>query len=204
MKISKYSDLSAGQRKALFEISISGARNALGSLGMLINRPVELTDVQADIFRWMDLLDVFGGPERRYISILLNMHGDLVNGSFLFLLELEQAAELVNEVFGDMNMGASEEMDAMKQSFLCEMGNILANAYVNTLAEQVDQSVETSTPEFCLDMIGAILGEASLEYMDAEECVLRLENRYACPQAKFSLHVLFFPSINSLLNLCHV
>ena len=148
-------NLSLLQLDALREVGNVGAGNAATALSQIINRKIDMTVPKVAILPLGDVPDVVGGPEIMVAGVYLRVFGPAPS-SILFLLPRESAFALVDMLMG-RERGMTEHLDAMDESALLEIGNILAGAYLNALSFFTKFTLLPSIPALAMDMAGAIL-----------------------------------------------
>lgn len=147
--------LSSLQLDALKEVGNVGAGNAATALSQIINRKIDMTVPQVAILPLGEVPDVVGGPEIMVAGVFLRVFGPAPS-SILFLLPRDSAFALVDMLMG-RERGLTHHLDAMDESALLEIGNILAGAYLNALSFFTRFTLLPSIPALAMDMAGAIL-----------------------------------------------
>lgn len=143
------------QLDALKEVGNVGAGNAATALSQIINRKIDMTVPEVAILPLGDVPDVVGGPDIMVAGVYLRVFGPAPS-SILFLLPRDSAFALVDMLMG-RERGLTNTLDAMDESALLEIGNILAGAYLNALSHFTRFTLLPSIPALAMDMAGAIL-----------------------------------------------
>jgi len=147
-------NLSLIQLDALKEIGNVGAGNSATALSQLINRKIDMTVPQIAIMPLGDVPDVVGGADAMVAGVFLRVYGPAPS-SILFLLPRDSAFALVDMLMGREH-GTTISLNAMDESALMEIGNILAGAYLNALSHFTKLTLLPSIPSLAIDMAGAI------------------------------------------------
>lgn len=147
--------LTSIQLDALKEVGNVGAGNAATALSQIINRKIDMTVPEVSILPLGDVPDVVGGPDIMVAGVYLRVFGPAPS-SILFLLPRDSAFALVDMLMG-RERGQTHLLDAMDESALLEIGNILAGAYLNALSYFTRFTLLPSIPALAMDMAGAIL-----------------------------------------------
>ena len=80
------------------------------------------------------LPDRLGDMEQLTVSVLLELQGD-IEGLFVFLAEPEFASAILEKIGAGPMCAETFGEDAMRDSALAELGNIMCSAYVDALCE---------------------------------------------------------------------
>jgi len=168
--------LSPVQLDALREIGNVGAGNAATALSQVIRRKIDMTVPRVSILPLTDVPDAIGGPEAMVAGVYLRVFGP-APGSILFLLPRESAFYMVDMLMG-RNKGDTQFLNDMDESALMEIGNILAGAYLNSLACFTHLTLLPSIPALALDMAGAILSVILIQLGQMGDHALVIETQF--------------------------
>ncbi|WP_284139973.1 MULTISPECIES: chemotaxis protein CheC [unclassified Virgibacillus] len=153
-----FNQLTSMQKDVLREIGNIGAGNAATSLSKLLNKKIDMQVPAVNIVAFDEVMDLLGGPENLIVAIMFRIHGD-APGTVFFILSMEEAVELVNEVTGnEITLYDDDQVpNDLAISALQEIGNILTGSYLSALSDFTDLDLHPSIPYFGIDMAGAIL-----------------------------------------------
>lgn len=168
--------LTSIQLDALREVGNVGAGNAATALSQIINRKIDMTVPEVSILPLGDVPDVVGGPDVMVAGVFLRVFGPAPS-SILFLLPKESAFALVDMLMG-RERGSNEVLDAMDESALLEIGNILAGAYLNALSFFTKFTLLPSIPALAMDMAGAILSVILIQLGQMGDHALVIETEF--------------------------
>lgn len=190
-----YDDLNNMQLDVLKELGNIGAGNAVTALSSLINQKVDMATPKVNILDFKDVANVLGGEEREVAAVLLNVTGD-VNGIMMFVLDFPDAQRLVNLLMG---MKKTDDMlSEMQISALQEIGNIIAGAYLNSLAQLTNKKMIASVPYLAMDMAGAILSVPAIEFGKIGDTVLLIQTDFGDEVDKVQGYFIFVPDMDSI------
>ncbi len=192
----RYEDLSAFHMDVLREIGNIGAGNAATALSVMLGQPIDMTLPKVNLLEFNDVADAVGGPEALTYGVLLNLHGD-IDGMIMFLLNRDFAHLILNILMG----GAYEsfdEMDELALSAIQEVGNILAAAYVKSIAELTGLFINVSVPQVSIDMAGALLSVPIIKFGTVGDKVLFIEENFQSPTQSVMSHMILFAEMKSL------
>lgn len=156
----------------LREIGNIGAGNAATALADMINKRIDMNVPSVKILDFSDVSSVLGGEEIVVSGVYFEVDGD-INGSIMFLIDLDSAKVLTNILMGRDDY--SKEFDEMDRSALQEIGNILSGAYISSLSSLTNLNIKISIPALCIDMAGAILSVPAIQFGYIGDKVLLIE-----------------------------
>lgn len=189
-------NLSSIQLDALKEIGNVGAGNSATALSQLISRKIDMTVPQIAIMPLGDVPDVVGGPDVMVAGVYLRVYGPAPS-SILFLLPRDSAYYLVDMLMG-REQGHTTSLDAMDESALMEIGNILAGAYLNALSHFTKLTLLPSIPALAMDMAGAILSVILIQLGEMGDHALVIETEFTTENDGVKGHFFLIPDPGSL------
>lgn len=178
----------------LKEIGNIGAGNAATALAKMIDKKVDMKVPKVSILEFKEVPELLGGEETQVCGIFFKIEGD-INGSIMFLLEMESAFNLI-----DLLMPREEHlMDEFTYSALQEIGNILSGSYVASLSGLTNLNMHISVPSLCIDMAGAILSVPAIHFGQIGDKILIIENQFIEPDENEAVRGFFFliPDVES-------
>lgn len=188
-----YTQLSALQLDALKEVSNIGAGNAATALSQLLNRKIDMTVPSVNVIDFMDIYN-FVSEEELVAAVLVKVLGD-APGNILFVFEKAIASNII-EVLTGMK---EDEFSEMGNSVLCEIGNIISAAYMNSIARLTNLSIMPSVPAVAFDMLSAILSSTFVESAQYSDSVLEIETMLLGEDSEnIGGHFYFVPNPGSL------
>ncbi len=184
-------NLSALQLDALREVGNIGAGNSATALSKMLNRRVSMSVPKAQIVP-LHMVHELVGPETPVWAIYLQMDGDL-HGHLLFLLPSDRAAVMVDLLI-NRPPGTTTVIDAMAESALAEVGNILTSNYLIAMGSFVNMDLHPSPPLTANDMAGAVVDSVVAQLAADTDSVLALETELSIAEANGLVGYLFmFP-----------
>lgn len=158
----------------LKEVGNIGAGNATTALAKMLNKKIDMNVPKVNVLDFNDVADLIGGAETLVCSIFFKIEGDL-NGSIMFLLEIESSKTLINLL---MSGYQANEIDEFAKSALNEIGNILSGAYVSSLSGLTGLNMKISVPSLAIDMAGAILSVPAIQFGQVSDKILIIETEF--------------------------
>jgi chemotaxis protein CheC len=108
----------------------------------------------------------------------------------LFVFPYDQALRL-SKMFLRKSHGDQEDMDENDQAAICEIGNILACAYLNAISKFIEIPLIPSPPGLAVDMLGAILEFPASIIGDRSDLALVIESKFIYDKEEFPGLILF-------------
>jgi chemotaxis protein CheC len=191
-------DLKESQLDGLREVANIGAGHAATALSQMTNRTIMITVPQVKVKPLEDAGDMLGPPDQVVASVLMHMMGDLTGRAML--LFPEPAALILCDYLFRRERGTTTAFGEMEQSSLKEAGNILASAYLNALSDFMGMMLVPSVPSLVIDLSGAILTSAHLNFGHDREYALCVETSFRSEGSTESMagHFLLLPDLASL------
>jgi chemotaxis protein CheC len=179
---------------ALREVANIGAGHAATALSQLTGRRIPSVHVS----RLEDAPRLFGEPDQVVAAVLMHFLGDLT-GRTLLLFEREGAYRLSDLLLG-RPAGQTQAFGEMEQSSIKETANILTGAYMNALSDFLGMMLLPSVPSMAVDLAGAILSGAYLNFSPDREYVICLDTRFHFTETGTTLvgHFMMLPDAASL------
>ncbi|HVD33948.1 MAG TPA: chemotaxis protein CheC [Gemmatimonadales bacterium] len=191
-------DLKESQLDAMREVANIGAGHAATALSQMTNRTIMISVPRVKIKPLEDAGDMLGPPDQVVASVLMHMMGDLTGRAML--LFPEPAALVLCDYLFRRERGTTTGFGEMEQSSLKEAGNILASAYLNALSDFMGMMLVPSVPSLVIDLSGAILTSAHLNFGHDREYALCVETSFRSEGSTESMagHFLLLPDLASL------
>lgn len=183
------------QLDALREVANTGSGHAAGDLSEMLGHSFEISVPRAVVTDLADAVDVLGGAGTEVSAVGIRVGGD-VEAMLVAMFTPEQADNLCSL----LGFEASSDMG---QSVLQEVGNVLACAYANVLAEMSGISWEVHPPDVLNDMLGSIVSSLVAATSRDITNVLLIDSTLSVNDADAQMSVIFVPyddGIEQLLN----
>ena len=137
--------LSELELDALTELVNIGVSRAAASLGAMVGEQVLLSVPAVAIVSRARAADLLGGTRRDLlVAVRQAFHGD-VSGRALLIFPEKNSLELVRAVAGE-RLSLEDILD-LEHEALAEIGNIILNACIATVANLLERSLTMSLPE---------------------------------------------------------
>lgn len=187
---------SLSQLDLLKEIGTIGAGKAATALADLLTERVEISVPQANIIPLENISNLFGGMERLFFVLDMEIKGD-VSGRIFLLFSPDDAKYLTGALLGKPKEQLEFD-DDMFQSALKESANIICGSYISALAEMTNLKMLSSVPSLALDMVGAILDFIFIQIAQYSEEALFIKTDLKVRGLNLEGLFLFFPHQESL------
>ena len=188
------------QLDVLREIGNIGAGNAVTALATMLDRPIDMSVPEVQIVPFNEIVSIMKGPENLAVGQLVELSGDL-SGHILLILGIEDAYEIASTALG-VEIEVPEnpkslDLDEVGISALTEMANILVGSYLSAICELTNLNVTPSIPYMAVDMVGAIISIAAVEYGKVGDAALFLKTQFSDIKEDLAGHFFLLPDAES-------
>src|SRR3989339_725711 len=182
---------------ALREFISVGTGHAATALSKLIDKDISVKIPHLNLVPVGEVPGKLGGPDLAIVGLYFKVYGD-IEGSILLFFPQDTANTLLTFLMAGLPRSDGAEFDVMAQSALMELGNILANSYVNALARMMDAQILISVPYFSSDALGAVVDFLLIEVAQAGDYALLMDTVIDSPGEKLAGNFIIFPDTPSL------
>ena len=191
-------NLKALQLDALREVANIGAGHAATALSQLTDRTIMISVPEITVSRLEDVPDLVGDVDDPVVAILMHMLGDLTGRTLVFMPEDD--AKILCDLIHKRELGTTVAFGEFEESSLRETANILAGAYLSALAEFLGMMLLPSVPSLVIDLAGAVLTTAYLNFGQDRDFVLCVHTdlEFRDERRRLSGHFLLLPDVASL------
>ncbi|RIX47552.1 MAG: chemotaxis protein CheC [Rhodocyclales bacterium GT-UBC] len=183
------------QRDALGEMFNIGVGRAAASLSQIVSDEVLLTAPEVIVVRRDQAATMLIDAELRQFSMVSQNFSGPFDAQALLVFPESNALEIVRLMVGPHM--SIEELAEFEQEAMCEVGNIILNACMSSLADLFRISFESTLP---LHRFGDSESLPLLEG-DEEQMVLILQVDMIISQQRIQGHILFLLSVSSMQSL---
>jgi chemotaxis protein CheC len=186
------------QLDALKEVANIGAGHAATALSQMTNRTIMISVPEVNVRPLEEVATLLGPPDGVVAAVLMQMMGDLT-GRTLVLFPEASARRLCDILFRRAP-GTTAAFEAMEQSGLKEVGNILVSAYMNALSDFMGMMLVPSVPSLEIDLSAAVLTTTWLNFGHERDFVFCVETSFQVGGESDRLegHFLLLPDMVSL------
>ena len=187
------------------EIGNIGAGNAASALAGLLNRRITMSVPDASVVPFNNLMNILDGPETLVSGMLVVFSGDL-SGYIMLLLGMKDAMAMVSHALEQPVRDTATpgfDLNEMERDTLVEIANILVGSFLSAISAMSGLRVVPSVPQIAVDMLGALVSIAAIEYGGIGDTVLFLRTQFNDPDGEIAGHFFLIPdykSYNILLN----
>jgi chemotaxis protein CheC len=200
------SHVNPAQIDAFREIGNIGAGNAVTALSDILGRRIVMEIPDVAVVPFGSIVDALDGPEMPVAGVLVGISGDL-DGYMLLILRLEDAHKIASCAIGAAGPPAAAERSAaepaapqlgeMERSAVTEIANILTGAFLTAVGAQTGLEVRPTVPHMAVDMMGAIISVAIVDYGMIGDSVLLLKTRFSDNDMNVNGHFFLIPDYKS-------
>ena len=181
------------------EIGNIGAGNATTALAGLLNRKISMSVPDASEVPFNTIVNILDGPETLVAGLLISFTGDL-NGYILLILGMNDAMAMVAQALGQpLHDSASPgfTLSDMERDAILEISNIIVGSFLTSISAFTGLKMTPAVPQISVDMLGAIISIATIEYGRIGDTVLFLKTQFNDLEGDVSGHFFLIPDYNS-------
>ena len=181
------------------EIGNIGAGHAASALANILNRRISMSVPEASVLPFNDIVDVMHGPETLVAGVLIDISGDL-NGYILLLLDMDDALAMVTQALQEPLRDTKDpdfELNELEKDTLLEIANILVGSFLSAISSFSGLGSVPAVPQLAIDMLGAIMSIAMIEYGKIGESALFLKTQFNDLAGDINGHFFLIPDYNS-------
>ena len=156
----------------MLKINEQAALNASRALSKLIDRPVSVEILNAEVKKVEELGSIIG-PEENVVGIYLPITGDVL-GAALLLFPEENALSLC-DLLAKREPGKTRKLTKPDESALKDVGNIISANYMTVLPNMLNVNMIEHTPSFTLDIFRSLLGQIITKFARDTEKALTIQ-----------------------------
>lgn len=146
----------AVRAQALQTIAVNGSFNASRAMSKWLKRGVKIS---TEGFTKIPLAEA--GNQFDESAPIVTLHlplSEQMHGHSILAMTEPHAMRLADLLLGE-RPGTTKELGELEQSSLCETGNIVSSAFVNSWSNWLDICVEPASPQLVIDLPSAVFGE---------------------------------------------
>ena len=183
------------------EIGNIGAGNAASALAGILNKKIVMSVPEAEVVPFSAIRDVLNGPETPVAGVLIAISGQL-DGYILLLLEMKDAMSMVSQALGESAPAHNEstglpELSDLERDTIIEIANILVGSFLSAISSLTKLRITPSVPQIAIDMLGAIISIATIEYGMIGDTVLFLKTQFLDAEKETVGHFFLIPDYDS-------
>ena len=165
----------------------------------LLDKRISMSVPDAAVVPFSEVANVLEGPETLIAGVLVDVSGDL-NGYILLMLGMEDAMSMVAHALGEAKRDTAApdfDLTELERDTLSEIANILIGSFLSAISTFTGLGVRPSVPQMAIDMLGAIISIATIEYGMIGDTVLFLKTRFSDLEGDISGHFFLIPDYSS-------
>jgi chemotaxis protein CheC len=187
--------LSDERKDALREIGNICAGNAATAISQLVNKKIEI-NVPDVLFIPIEDVPKIVGEDALVVGLAIRILGDFP--SFILLVFSQKDALELASLLTGKKLFESMVITEMERSALKELGMILANAYLQTLAVFVNWGLVPTVPQIIEDMAEALIDYILIEISDVSRYALLIKSEFREVSTKVTGHFFLIPNPEGL------
>jgi len=181
------------------EIGNIGAGHAASALADILGRRITMSVPEAQVLPFSQIVDVLNGPETLVAGVLIDISGE-IDGYILLLLDMDDAMAMVSQALHEPPRDTSDPdfaLTDMEKDTLLEISNILVGSFLSAISSFSGLGSIPAVPQLAVDMLGAILSIAMIEYGKIGDSALFLKTQFNDLAGDINGHFFLIPDYNS-------
>jgi chemotaxis protein CheC len=191
-------DLSELQHDALVEIFNVGVGQAASAMSQIVHEEVTMSVPTIQFQTRADCAKTLGSAEGRRICAITQHYEGAFNTDAILMFPEEKSLEIVRLMVGQTL--SMEELSEMEQEAMSEIGNIILNSCMSTLANIAGKELQGSLPLYHVGTSDELLGKAGSNW---EGLVLTLKIDFNIEKHQIHGYVAFLLDLTALQDLRH-
>ena len=181
---------------AVAEVLNVGMGSAATSLSEMINEEVMLSVPSVQFVSRKEASQAIEQEAKTYVSGVCQHFDGAFSGDALLLFPEEQSLELVRAVLQQDDL-ALEDLTVMEQEAMTEIGNVILNACLCSMADMFKEEMQGEIPEFVQGSLLQIFSTKG-ELNNTEAVVLLLNMEFAIDKKNIQGYVTFLMDVESV------
>jgi len=182
---------------AMTEVINIGMGSAAASLSEMINDEVILSVPAIEFVSRLKATSLIGEKAKTDVSGVHQNFNGVLDGDAILLFPEEQSLQLVCAVLLQNNINLADLTD-MEQEAMTEIGNIILNACLCSMADMFNEELQSEVPQFIRGTLRQIFS-ANGGVENTEAVVLLLNMDFAIESKSIQGYVTFLMDIKSVL-----
>lgn len=183
-------ELDLKEKQVLGKIADLAAYNASKSLSKMSKKKVNISISWADSYPIEKIPRTIGGAQKIITVVYLEVKNS-IGGCILLVFSKESAAQTA-DLLQNRKIGTTKQLDDIDLSALKELGNIIANSYINALSLAFNVNLLDSVPHIAIDMTNAIIGSVLSQYAAKAEKAMVLKTKITIAKHNVESNIMMF------------
>ncbi len=180
---------------AVAEVLNVGMGSAAAALSEMINDEVKLSVPAVEFVSRLEAAKIIATKAKADVSGVHQFFRGAFSGDAMLLFPEDQSLELVRAVLQQEDM-ALQDLTDMEQEAMTEIGNVILNACLCSMADMFDKEMQGDIPEF---VQGSLVQVFSIEgATETEAIVLLLNMDFAVDTKNIQGYVTFLMDVDSV------
>jgi chemotaxis protein CheC len=173
------------------EVINIGTGQAANALSQMVSQKVLINVPDIQLIPLEQVSVRLGGHDRHVVGLYFHIDGDL-GGRILIIFRKEYGHKMASILMGGDAI-EEKQLSEMNQASMMEMGNIIANSYLNGMARLLDMKLMPSVPYYAEDMLGAVIDLLLIEIAQVANHALLIDTELLIQGENIQGSFLVFP-----------
>lgn len=181
---------------AVAEVLNVGMGSAAAALSEMLNEKIKLSVPGVEFVTRQQVIQIIAKKTKADVSGVHQNFQGAFNGDVMLLFPEEQSLELVRAVIQQEDISL-DDLTYMEQEAMTEIGNVILNACLCSMADMFGKQVHGDIPEFVQGPLTQVFATEERN-SDAESIVLLLNMDFAVDVKNIQGYVTFLMDVNSV------
>lgn len=182
---------------AVAEILNIAMGSAAASLSEMINEEVLLSVPGVQFVNHVEAAKIISEKTKTNVSGVVQPFSGAFGGDALLLFPEKQSLQLVRAVLQQDDI-TLEDLTDLEQEAMTEIGNVILNACLCSMADMFDEQMFGEIPEFVQGSVEQVFSVGNQTEQNLEAVVLLLDMDFSVEKKKIQGYVTFMMDVNSV------
>ena len=180
-------------RDALTEFVGLGIGKAGEVLNAMLDSHIDLSAPSVRIIASENLAEVLTHGSQAKLSSVEMRYSGSIDGTVKLIFQSIDAGKLVDSIIGE-NSIQEEGLDAIRAGTLCEIGNVVINAMLGTISNQLNLSLSYTVPFYRENTAAELISD---DLFQSGKIILLIESRFVVEDLEVAGNIAMYLSIIS-------
>ncbi|PKL38053.1 MAG: hypothetical protein CVV44_12865 [Spirochaetae bacterium HGW-Spirochaetae-1] len=173
-----------------------GAANAAESLSKILQKRIDLSIPEVNVWPTEKIPEKVGNIDSAYIGVMLPVVGE-AQGTMLFIIDENVGFELIDMLYGSSSK-ESKILNEDGESALMEITNIIGSSVLNVFAEKTALAIKPEVPTIVHDYMQSIMDSILIKYNMTSDYAIIMDTAFYFENDQVIGNLLLLPETNSM------
>jgi len=173
-----------------------GAANAAESLSKILQKRIDLSIPEVNVWPTEKIPEKVGNIDSAYIGVMLPVVGE-AQGTMLFIIDENVGFELIDMLYGSSSK-ESKILNEDGESALMEITNIIGSSVLNVFAEKTALAIKPEVPTIVHDYMQSIMDSILIKYNMTNDYAIIMDTAFYFENDQVIGNLLLLPETDSM------